>query len=171
MQLGNTTLLLVAAVLGFPCAAAGQTQQDPATQQATASGASARGMAVDLAPGVTITIQGLRRVGARSVRLDFTVSNATGDRVDLTSYALVRGNDFSHVSIIDYDGGHRYGALVDSEGVCACSRGTGNSGIQLVKDGEAPSFFVMVTAPPADVGTVSVDFAGAAAIDNVPIAP
>ena len=132
----------------------------------------AAGQSADLGPGVTITVESLKRAGSRAVRLDFNVRNTTGDRADLATYGRLYTNfSLRAVSIIDYDGGFRYGALMDSEGNCACSRGSPGNAIQLIQDGEAPSFFVMLTAPPEDVGSVSIDFGGAALIDDVPIEP
>ena len=104
--------------------------------------------------------------------MEFNVGNTSGDRVDLTGYGVIR-NDYSlrNVSLIDSEGGLRYGALTDSEGNCACSRGTANMGLQLVQDSEERDYWVMITAPPADVTSVTIDFGGALAIDNVPIEP
>lgn len=125
--------------------------------------------AVPLATGVTVTVRSLTRVGSRAVRLDFTVENATDEPVRLGDYGnLMRGPDYSlrDVSLVDYEAGQRYGAIVDGDGICACSRGRT---MPLLEAGQTRDFWVQLTAPPADVDIVSIDFAGAASLDNVSI--
>ncbi len=154
----------------FRAHAVGQTNAGRAKQLNTAGGMSARGMTVDLGPGVTITLQSLKRLGSRVVRLDFSVRNDTGDRAFMPDYGLFGSYHHSlrHVSVLDYDAGLRYGALVDSEDICACSRG---SNLETVGAGQESRYWVQIKAPPVDVNVVSIDFAGRASIDNVPIAP
>ena len=137
------------------------------TRTATSAVTAAQGMTVDLGPGVTITLQSLKRLGSRVVRLDFSVRNDTGDNVHLPNYGLFGGAHHSlmYVSLMDYDGGQRYGALVDSEGTCACSRGTN---AETFPDGYEASYWVQIKAPPKNVSAVSIDFVGRASIDNVP---
>ena len=136
----------------------------------TATSRSAQGMTVDLGSGVTITLQSLKRLGSRVVRLDFNIRNDTGDTIFLPNYGLLGSYHHSlrDVSMMDYDGGLRYGALVDSEDVCACSRG---GSVERIGAGQETSYWVQLKAPPEDVGAISIDFSGGASIDNVPIAP
>ena len=133
-------------------------------------GTSAQGITADLGPGVTITLQSLKRLGRRVVRLDFSVRNDSSERVHLNGVGLLDDIHYSlrNVSMIDYDAGLRYGALVDSQGTCACSRG---SNVGTVEIGQERNYWVQIKAPPENVNAVSVDFAGTASIDNVPIAP
>ena len=141
------------------------------TQQVgTSALAASSAMSVDLGPGVTITLQSVKRLGSRVVRLDFSVRNDTGDRVYLQNNGLFDAvhHSLRDVSMIDYDAGLRYGALIDSEGTCACSRG---SGVGNIDRGQEASYWVQIKAPPGNVNVVSIDFAGKASIDNVPIAP
>jgi len=154
----------------FRALAQGPTNAGMARQLNIVDGMSAQGMTVDLGPGVTITLQSLKRLGRRVVRLDFSVRNDTGDRVVMPNYGLMGSYHHSlrHVSVIDYDGGLRYGALVDSEDICACSRG---SALEIVNAGQESSFWVQIKAPPGHVNVVSIDFAGRASIDNVQIVP
>jgi len=154
----------------FRALAQGQTNAGRAKQLNTAGGMSARGMTVDLGPDVTITLQSLKRLGSRVVRLDFSVRNDTGDRAFMPDYGLFGGYHHSlrYVSVLDYDAGLRYGAIVDSKDICACSRG---STLETVGAGQESRYWVQIKAPPVDVNVVSIDFAGRASIDNVPIAP
>ena len=158
----------------FTCVNPGTPEEDcwnvANRQAAESAGRSAQGMTVDLDPGVTITLQSLKRQGSRAVRLDFSLRNDSGDQVIMTNYGMFSGPHYSlrDVSMIDYNGGLRYGAIVDSEDTCACSRG---DAMNVVQDGEAPSLWVQIAAPPQGVEVVSIDFAGAASIDNVSIEP
>ena len=133
-------------------------------------GTSAQGMTADLRPDVTITLQSLKRLGRRVVRLDFSVRNDSGDRVHLNNVGLLDDIHYSlrNVSMIDYDAGLRYGALIDSEGTCACSRG---SSVGTIGVGQERDYWVQIKAPPENINEVSVDFAGKASIDNIPIGP
>ena len=153
----------------FRVKAKGSEPQHTLTQQIASSplGATAA-MTVDLDPGVTVRIDSLKRAGSRAVRIDLSIQNSTGGVVYLNRYGSLVGypnESMNGISIVDYEGGLRYGTIRDSEGVCACSRKMKNE----IQSGEQVSYWALITAPPEDVTTVSIDLAGAALLDDVRI--
>jgi len=145
----------------------GEPQHSFTQQVASSAQALRQSPFVDIVAGVTVTVDSLKRMGTRVVRLDFTIHNSAGSVIYLNQYnrLMGTGNSVTNVSLVDYEGGLRYGVVKDSDGACACSREIANE----IPAGEASGYWALITAPPEDVTTVSIDFAGAALLDNVPI--
>lgn len=120
-----------------------------------------------LAPGVTLQILSLKRLEARVVKLEFSLSNSTDKDDYLDRLGFGARSDLRNLALIDYNGGMTYRVVTDNEGGCRCSRTPGST--LAIQAGENKTFFVHFTAPPADVDRITIEIPNAVSIDNVPI--
>ena len=128
-----------------------------------------------LAPGVTLQILSLKRLGTRVVKLEFSVTNGSGDRQNVVHLGV--GTDrmgtyfeLSALSLVDYDGGMKYRIVTDADGNCACTRGNPNL-LARLEPGKSRVYWAHFTAPSTDVNTITLEIPGFKSIDGVPIQP
>ena len=128
-----------------------------------------------LAPGVTLQILSLKRLGTRVVKLEFSVTNGTGDRQNVVhlgvgTHRMGTYFELSALSLIDYDGGMKYRIVTDADGNCACTRGQPNL-LARLEPGKSRVYWAHFTAPSTDVNTITLEIPGFKSIDGVPIQP
>ena len=129
--------------------------------------------AIEILPGVELQIKALKRSGTRSVKLEYTVRNNSESEYYPSHLGVVRAPytagayDVSHLSLVDLDGGMKYGVIVDGDGTCLCSRGSMEG---TIGPAQVRTYWAQFTAPPANVHTVMLEGPGGA-IDGLYIEP
>jgi|GEM_PF-7029378 len=122
---------------------------------------------VEIGPGVSVDNISITRLGSRSVRLKFDVSNTSGKSVYLGKFGMVSDGVLVGISLLDFDGGKRYTVLKDKNNNCVCSSGPRN--IFDLGPGERRTYWANFAAPPPSVTRLTFDISGGVPIDNIPV--
>ena len=126
---------------------------------------------VEIGPGVSVDNISITRLGSRTVRLKFDVSNTSGEDVHFVQFGMASRNRITNldsltaISLLDFDGGKRYTVLKDEEGDCVCS----TSAELKLGSKERRTYWANFAAPPPSVASMTLDIPGGVPIDNIPV--
>lgn len=178
--------VLVASAVQSPAtqAAANHQQATPTTATAAASAATPAPVVAsadrgDL-PGITLTVDQLRRADPNTVTVVFTIANKDGEppvfdwtwgELGLTEVGNAFAFDMSGVYLIEPEGKKKYLVLRDTNNRCICSTGVYRSGTgEGLTPGTAVTMFAKFPAPPAAVTRVAVAVPHFPVLDGLPLA-
>ena len=120
---------------------------------------------VEIGPGVRVDNISIIRLGSRSVRLKFDVSNTSGGGIHLSQFGMASNRELKTISLLDFDGGKRYTVVKDEKGNCVCSSGD----VLKLGSGERRTYWANFAAPPPSVASMTFDIPGGVPIDNIPV--
>jgi hypothetical protein len=177
--------VLVASAVQSPATQAVANQQTtPTTATPVASGATPAPVVAsadrgDL-PGITLTVDQLRRSDPNTVTVVFTIANKDGEppvfdwtwgELGLTEVGNAFAFDMSGVYLVEPEGKKKYLVLRDTNNRCICSTGVYRSGTaEGLTPGTAVTMFAKFPAPPAAVTRVAVAVPHFPVLDGLPLA-
>ena len=179
--------VLVASAVQSPAsqAVANQHQTAPTTGVAAASAATAGPVVAsadrgDL-PGITLTIDQLRRSDPNTGTLVFSVANRrneaytfdwTWGELGIIEVGNALAFDMSGVYLIEPEGKKKYLVLRDTSGRCVCSTGVFRSGgtISGLAPGRDATMWAKFPAPPASVTKMAAAVPHFPVLDGLPLA-
>jgi hypothetical protein len=178
--------VLVAAAVQPPTSRAEASQQTTATTTAAAGATPAPGPVVATAdkgdlPGVTLTVNQLRRSDPNTVTVVFTIANKdaeaflfdwTWGELGVVKVGDVFAFDVSGVYLVEPQGKKKYLVLRDANNRCICSTGIYRAGeaVKGLDRGKEATMFAKFPAPPPSVSTVAVAVPHFPVLDNLPLA-
>jgi hypothetical protein len=175
--------LLVASAVQPPTGQAMANQQQAGPTTTTPPAAAAPGPVVASAergdlPGITLTVDQLRRSDPNTVTVVFTIANKDGEppvfdwtwgELGLTEVGNAFAFDMSGIYLVE--GKKKYLVLRDTNNRCICSTGVYRSGTpEGLTPGTAATMFAKFPAPPASVTRVAVVVPHFPVLDGLPLA-
>jgi hypothetical protein len=132
-------------------------------------------------PGVSLTINQLRRSDPNTVTVVFTIANKDGEpflfdwswgELGVVKASDARTFDMSGVYLVEPEGKKKYLVLRDANNNCICSTGILRSGeaIKGLDRGKEATMFAKFPAPPAQVSKVAVAVPHFPVLDGLPLA-
>jgi hypothetical protein len=147
-----------------PVSASASTSASTSTPQPSPNASSAPLPTQGEYPGVTVTIQELKR-SANALTLRFVMAN-TSNQSFATYYALFekQAHSVDGIHLIDPVGKKKYFVVRDSDGACVCSRE-----VQAIAPGSQSVLWAKFPAPPDDVQKITVEIPHFPPFEDVPV--